>query len=127
MRDVLTNHRPEPKERPEFVLVGDYLRSTLNGLLDSADAATDIVVTELMKLRYARQNNGQKPASIDRTYFDNYRGVGPYGEVCGGSFTDPDYITNLVDLVWNREKALQTACCGFSERRAGRRPAGHGH
>src|ERR1700755_3014168 len=39
VRDVMTNHRPEPHEHPGFVVTGDYLfDSTLNGLLDSADA-----------------------------------------------------------------------------------------
>ena len=34
-RDVMTNHRPDPKQHPGLVLVGDYLfDSTLNGLLD---------------------------------------------------------------------------------------------
>jgi hypothetical protein len=32
VRDVLTNHRPEPTDHPGFVVVGDYLfDSTLNG------------------------------------------------------------------------------------------------
>lgn len=83
VRDVLTNHRPEPVEHSGLVLVGDYLfDSTLNGLLDSSDAATDIILTEMIKLRNARGEGG-RPASdkIDRSYFDNYRGVGPYHEV----------------------------------------------
>jgi protoporphyrinogen oxidase len=51
-RDVMTNHRPEPKQHPGLVVVGDYLfDSTLNGLLDSSDAATDIIVSEMMRLR----------------------------------------------------------------------------
>src|SRR5947199_6879688 len=55
VRDLLTNHRPEPKEHAGIVVVGDYLfDSTLNGLLDSSDAATDLIVTEMMRLRRAR-------------------------------------------------------------------------
>src|SRR5258708_22977321 len=69
--DVMTNHRPEPKQHPGLVVVGDYLfDSTLNGLLDSSDAATDIIVTEMMKLRRAR-NKGASDR-IDRGYFENY-------------------------------------------------------
>jgi len=89
-RDVMTNHRPDPKQHPGLVVVGDYLfDSTLNGLLDSSDAATDIVVTEMMRLRRAR-GDGAKPSSdkIDRDYFENYRGLGPYREVWS-RFTDP--------------------------------------
>ncbi|MGD4018428.1 FAD-dependent oxidoreductase, partial [Xanthomonas citri pv. citri] len=80
VRDVMTNHRPEPKEHPGIVVVGDYLfDSTLNGLLDSSDAATDIILTEMMRLRRERAQDG-KPLSdkIDREYFENYRGLGPY-------------------------------------------------
>ena len=80
VRDVMTNHRPDPKQHPGLVVVGDYLFDlTLNGLLDPSDAATDIIVTEMMRLRRARGDGG-KPASdkIDRDYFENYRGLGPY-------------------------------------------------
>ncbi len=102
VRDVATNHRPEPKEHPGIVLVGDYLfDSTLNGLLDSSDAATDIVVTETMRLRHARNNAGKGTGKIDRAYFDNYRGVGPYSEVWD-RFTSPQHLTDLIKTVWNK-------------------------
>src|SRR3982074_784347 len=81
-RDVMTNHRPDPKQHPGLVVVGDYLFvSKLNGLLDSSDAAPDILVPGMMRLRRARNEEG-KPVSdkIDRQYFENYRGLGPYSE-----------------------------------------------
>src|SRR5712672_1584897 len=81
-RDVMTNHRPEPKEHPGLVVVGDYLfDSTLNGLLDSSDAATDIIVTEMMRLRRTRG----KPAA--------------------------DKI-DLVKIVWNRAKGYKLLVAG---------------
>ncbi len=53
VRDALTNHVPEPKEHPGLIVVGDYLfDSTLNGLLDSSDMASDIVLTQVMRRRY---------------------------------------------------------------------------
>src|ERR1700753_2156525 len=97
-RDVMTNHRPDPKEHPGLVLVGDYLfDSTLNGLLDSSDRATDIIVTAMMRLRRARTQDAGNPVSdkIDRDYFKNYRGLGPYSEVWN-QFTDPDFLTDLI-------------------------------
>ena len=101
VRDVATNHRPEPKEHPGLILVGDYLfDSTLNGLLDSSDAATDIIVTETMRLRHARNNAGKGTGKIDRAFFENYRGVGPYSEVWD-RFTSPQYLTDLIKTVWN--------------------------
>ncbi|MDB5520652.1 MAG: amine oxidase, partial [Tardiphaga sp.] len=113
VRDVMTNHRPDPKEHPGIVVVGDYLfDSTLNGLLDSSDAATDIIVTEMMKLRRA-QAQGDRPVSdkIDRDYFDNYRGVGPYSEAWS-AFTDPAYLTDLIKIVWGRARGYRLLIAG---------------
>jgi monoamine oxidase/SAM-dependent methyltransferase len=113
VRDVITNHRPEPVEHPGLVVVGDYLfDSTLNGLLDSSDAATDIIVTEMMKLRYARGESGHPVSDkIDRAYFDNYRGVGPYHEAWK-TFSDPDYLAELIRIVWGRAKGYRLLLAG---------------
>ena len=111
VRDVMTNHRPEPKRHPGLVVVGDYLfDSTLNGLLDSSDAATDIILTETMRLRHARRG---KPSSdkIDRGYFENYRGLGPYHEVWN-QFTDPDYLMKLISIVWGKSKGYKLLVAG---------------
>lgn len=111
VRDVMTNHRPEPKEHPGIVVVGDYLfDSTLNGLLDSSDAATDIILTEMMRLRRAQDG---KPVSdrIDRDYFENYRGLGPYSEAWR-HFTDPDYLTKLIGIVWGKAKGAKLLVAG---------------
>lgn len=113
VRDVMTNHRPEPKEHPGIVVVGDYLfDSTLNGLLDSSDAATDIILTEMMRLRRARAQDG-KPVSdkIDRHYFENYRGLGPYSEAWR-HFTDPDYLTKLIGIVWGKTRGAKLLVAG---------------
>ncbi len=111
-RDVMTNHRPEPQEHPGIVVVGDYLfDSTLNGLLDSSDAATDIIVTEMMKLRYARGEAGKPVTKIDRGYFENYRGAGPYREAWK-QFTDPDYLRDLIRIVWGRTKGYKLLIAG---------------
>lgn len=111
VRDVMTNHRPEPKEHPGIVVVGDYLfDSTLNGLLDSSDAATDIILTEMMRLRHEQDG---KPISdkIDRDYFENYRGLGPYGEAWS-HFTDPDYLAKLIGIVWGKAKGAKLLVAG---------------
>jgi SAM-dependent methyltransferase len=112
-RDVMTNHRPEPKQHPGLVVVGDYLfDSTLNGLLDSSDAATDIIVTEMMRLRRDRAQDG-KPHSekIDSGYFENYRGLGPYREVWQ-QFSDPSYLTDLIRIVWGKAKGYKLLVAG---------------
>jgi protoporphyrinogen oxidase/SAM-dependent methyltransferase len=111
VRDVMTNHRPEPKQHPGLVVVGDYLfDSTLNGLLDSSDAATDIILTELMRLRRA-QLDTQVSDKIDRDYFENYRGLGPYRDVWK-QFSDPDYLIELIKIVWNRAKGYKLLIAG---------------
>jgi SAM-dependent methyltransferase len=112
-RDIMVNHRPEPKQHPGIVVVGDYLfDSTLNGLLDSSDAATDIIVSEMMRLRRSRAQ-GAQPLSdkIDRDYFARYRGLGPYSEVWS-HFTDPDYLTELIKIVWGRAKGYKLLVAG---------------
>lgn len=114
VRDVMTNHRPEPKQHPGIVVVGDYLfDSTLNGLLDSSDAATDIILTEMMRLRRERAQEEGKPVSdkIDRDYFENYRGLGPYSEAWQ-HFTDPDYLTKLIGIVWGNAKGAKLLVAG---------------
>ena len=77
----------------------------------------------MMRLRRARGNGGP-PASdkIDREYFANYRGLGPYHEVWN-QFTDPAYLTDLIKIVWNRVKGY-SCWCRLRQRRAGRRAAG---
>jgi protoporphyrinogen oxidase/SAM-dependent methyltransferase len=112
-RDVMTNHRPEPKQHPGLVVVGDYLfDSTLNGLLDSSDAATDIILTEMMRLRRERVHAG-KPVSdkIDRDYFARYRGLGPYSEAWR-HFTDPDYLQELIRIVWGKARGYKMLVAG---------------
>ena len=53
VKEVKKSHVPEPKEHPGFFLVGDYLfDSTLNGVLDSSDFATDLLFSRLMKQRF---------------------------------------------------------------------------
>jgi len=113
VRDVMTNHRPEPKEHPGIVVVGDYLfDSTLNGLLDSSDAATDIILTEMMRLRRQRAQDGEPVSDkIDRGYFEDYRGLGPYHEAWR-HFTDADYLTRLLGIVWGKTKGAKLLVAG---------------
>jgi monoamine oxidase len=48
LRDPRAAHQPEPVEHPRLTMVGDYLfDSTLNGVLRSADIATDVVLSDV--------------------------------------------------------------------------------
>ncbi len=112
-RDVMTNHRPDPKQHPGLVVVGDYL-------FDSD--AERIAGFLRCRHRHHRHRNdaaaprarrGRKPASdkIDRGYFENYRGLGPYSEVWS-QFTDPAYLTDLIKIVWSRAKGYKLLVAG---------------
>src|SRR5262249_48824487 len=76
----------------------------------SSDAATDIILTELMRLRRARLDR-EASNKIDRDYFDNYRGLGPYRDVWK-QFSDPDYLMELIKIVWNRPKGYKLLIAG---------------
>src|SRR5438270_621272 len=95
-------------DRPaHYLRVSILFDTTLDCLLDSSDAASDIMVTEMIKLRHARRQDGNATSDkIDRDYFENYRGQGPYREVWS-RFTDPDYLTELIRIVWNRTKGYK--------------------
>ena len=47
------NHRPDPAHAPGLVMVGDYMfDSTVNGVMDSAEVASDIILTDILKRRH---------------------------------------------------------------------------
>ena len=47
------NHRPDPVHTPGLVMVGDYLfDSTINGVMDSSEMASDIILTDVLKRRH---------------------------------------------------------------------------
>jgi hypothetical protein len=56
--DVRARHMPEPARHPGILLVGDYLfDSTLNGVLDSADFATDYLMSQVLRDCYVSENS----------------------------------------------------------------------
>jgi monoamine oxidase len=118
VRGARENHLPEPEEHPGFFLTGDYLYdSTLNGLLDSCDIASDLVVSELTRIRYRRQleaasRTGQMPRiQVDKAYFDNYRNLGPYAEAYR-TFFDAKFVDEMVRTVWKLKKKYRLLVSG---------------
>ncbi len=50
------NHYPDPIHAPGIVVVGDYLfDATLNGIMDSAEVASDIILADVVERRRARR------------------------------------------------------------------------
>jgi SAM-dependent methyltransferase len=120
-RGARENHLPEPDEHPGLFVTGDYLYdSTLNGLLDSCDIASDLVVSELTRLRYQRQlesavRSGQTPRNtIDKAYFENYRNLGPYAEA-HKTFFDPAYVDDMIRAVFKPKKKYRLLIAGSAD------------
>ena len=66
----------------------------------------------MMRLRRARGTAGELLSDkIDRDYFANYRGLGPYHEVWS-RFSDPAYLCDLIKIVWNRAKGYKLLIAG---------------
>lgn len=121
VRGPRENHLPEPEEHSGLFVTGDYLYdSTLNGLLDSCDIASDLVVSELTRLRYQRQLesaalSGQTPRNtIDRAYFENYRNLGPYEEAWK-TFFDPAYVDDMIRAVFKPKKRYRLLIAGSAD------------
>ncbi len=54
--EIRQRHVVDPHGHPGLYLMGDYLfDSTINGVYDSADFVTDMILTHLRKLKYAKQ------------------------------------------------------------------------
>ena len=109
-KDLQSRHLPEPRLHTNVLVVGDYLfDSTLNGVMDSADYVTDVLLSRSLA------DCRPKTSGIRRDYFDLYDGKNSYEEsfqevlrreVRGGSHPR--------DLA--QEASLPAARCGISER-----------
>ncbi|RJR12832.1 amine oxidase [Candidatus Parcubacteria bacterium] len=57
LKDIKDKHLIDPKNHPHFIIVGDYLfDSTLNGLMDSADIASNLLLESLRTAGVLRKN-----------------------------------------------------------------------
>jgi monoamine oxidase/SAM-dependent methyltransferase len=57
VRSRADNHCPDAVRLPGLVMVGDYIfDATLNGVLDSADVATDIILAEVLRRRRSQSH-----------------------------------------------------------------------
>jgi monoamine oxidase/SAM-dependent methyltransferase len=118
VRGPRENHLPEPDSHAGLFVTGDYLYdSTLNGLIDSCDIASDLVVSELTNLRYKRQleasarNGHVQRNAIDKAYFENYRNLGPYSEAWK-TFFDPELVDDLIRGAFKTKKKYRLLIAG---------------
>lgn len=93
LRSAYSNHRPTPDQAPGLLMVGDYMfDATLNGVLDSADAATDILVGEILKRRNAHRAEQSGVTPISQWFAG--------GDEAQAAVFDAGYIASMLDLVW---------------------------
>jgi monoamine oxidase/SAM-dependent methyltransferase len=117
VRDTQVNHQPEPKLHPGLFVTGDYLfDATVNGVLDSADCASDMLMSEYVQRDYEERIRRRTPGgkakqasaitaarNINRQYFENYWQQGPYAEVWD-KFFNAEYLRDAIRLAFG-EKA----------------------
>ena len=67
VRGLTENHQPAPDAAPGLFVVGDYLfDSTLNGVLDSAEAAADLITCDVLIRRRNRRFAGNPALAPQR-------------------------------------------------------------
>ncbi len=90
IQDLNGRHIPEFQDHPRLYIVGDYMFDTsLNGVLDSADYMTDLMLDALQI----------KQLGVDGDYFDHYLGKESYDESYREAF-DPQAIVKSIRVVW---------------------------
>ena len=98
-RTLVDNHRPDPTNLPGVFMIGDYIfDATLNGAFDSSDAATDMILSEILVRRRAnRITVGQTPAEGRRPRVPGLAERDRF-------LTDP-FISDILKLGWGLEGA----------------------
>lgn len=97
VRSLRENHHPDPVRLPGVFLVGDYIfDATLNGVLDSADAATEMLVAEVLQRR--------RPVAISPQ-------AEPHGETFQ-QFYAVDFLVDIMRVVWGVEPGGRTLVAG---------------
>src|SRR5262249_41756949 len=134
--EIKDRHLPDPRHHPGLFLVGDYLfDSTLNGVYDSADFVTDLILTLLRKKKYTNHQTAilapmdGKAASANGTaastteskngrngqlgsdYHDYYDGERTYEESFREYFCE-HYAVDLIRTVWGWSPPYCLLDCG---------------
>lgn len=109
-------HMPEPVNHSGLLVVGDYMNdSTLNGVYDSADYATDLLLTRLRKETYKEQVglhvSDEGDGAIEDGYFDSYSGEWSYEDAFEDLF-NAEYTVDLIEAVWGAKAPYKLLDCG---------------
>jgi len=109
-------HCPDPVNHEGLYIVGDYLfDSTLNGVFDSADYVSDLILTRLRKLKYLGEDTASAaPAAAGpllEAYHDLYDGSRSYEDSIDEYF-DEYYTRDLIAAIWQWRKPYRLLDCG---------------
>lgn len=95
-RGLRQNHRPDPVCLPGIFLVGDYIfDATLNGVLDSSDAAAEMIVADILKRRRASRRRPPRAGAATASR-DLDEVASNWYDFCDGSF-----VADVLRLVWD--------------------------
>jgi protoporphyrinogen oxidase/SAM-dependent methyltransferase len=116
VKPLRQRHQPDEAAFPNLYLVGDYLfDSTLNGVLDSADYVSDLLLTRLRRLKYVGEETPNQllgdDGQLNTIYHDLYDGTRSYEESLDEYF-DEYYVCDLIKAVWGRKPPYKLLDCG---------------
>jgi SAM-dependent methyltransferase len=95
VRSRVTNHRPDPTRLPGVLVVGDYMfDATLNGVLDSADCATDLILSDILLRRRNFVRNQESTVVTDLS------SSGRPADVVRDLFFDGQFVADILNIVW---------------------------
>ena len=111
VQELSSRHVPDAIGHPGLFVVGDYLfDATVNGVLDSADMATDLVISHFARKQLAqRAANRTVPLTTD--YHDTYADDASY-EDSFEEYFDAEYTCDLIREVWGAEVPFRLLDCG---------------
>jgi monoamine oxidase len=108
-RSLQQNHRPDSARLPGFFIVGDYIfDATLNGAFDSADAASDMMLAEMLIRRRSARIAAGKPAEGARPKRKRKRGgISPAarGLAERDRFLTGRFFLDMLKIAWDLDAA----------------------
>ena len=92
---------------PEVFVVGDYMfDATLNGVLDSAEAATDFILSQIL---HRRRNLLLNPENASRI---NVLSSGQSADIVRGLFFETDFLVDILGIVWGLKAGARILIAG---------------
>jgi monoamine oxidase/SAM-dependent methyltransferase len=107
-RNRLDNHQPDPARLPGLLTVGDYMfDATLNGVLDSADTVTDLILSDVI---FRRRALTQEPAS-SAVAKANGADAAPDNELVRSVF-EGSLLADMLSIAYGLRRSGRILCTG---------------